>query len=104
MRSGILTSEYVYSSWLSHSHCLLQSQEVDIVGRVDGLCHTVDVVGHRDAPSQLRVVLNVVYTAREGGRRNSTNTTIQVKCSFLEGFINFHCLSVHMQPNEGICL
>ena len=66
MRSGILTSEYVYSSWLSHSHSLLQSQEVDIVGRVDGLCHTVDVVGHRDAPSQLRVVLNVVYTATDG--------------------------------------
>ena len=45
-------------------HCCdsLQSQEVDIIGRVDGLSDSIDTVGDWYASSKLCVVFNVINT------------------------------------------
>ena len=40
---------------------LLQSQEIDIICRVDGGSHSVDGVGHWNPPSQDGAVLNVIH-------------------------------------------
>lgn len=56
-----LAGENSHRFWMIQSQDLLQAQEVDVVGGVDDGGDAVDAVGHREAPAQLGVVLNVVY-------------------------------------------
>ncbi len=45
-----LTGENIHSVRVPQGHGLFQSQEVDVVSRIDCLCNTEYAVSHRDSP------------------------------------------------------
>ncbi len=47
---------------VSHGNGALQCQEVDVIGGVDSLRYSIDVVGYGYTTTKLRVVLNVIHT------------------------------------------
>ena len=58
-----LTGKDFHSSWMPHGHGPLKGQEVHIVGRVDRLCHSINVVCHRNPSTKLGIVLNVINSS-----------------------------------------
>lgn len=56
-----LAGEDADSLWVIQGQHLLQTQEVDVVGRVDDRGNAINAVGDREASPQLGTVFNVIY-------------------------------------------
>ena len=79
----ILTSEYFGNIWVLQCQCFFKTKEVDVVCWVDRRRNAENMMRHRNASSQARIVFYVIYSACEKSESHISNKKHTVRCQFI---------------------